>query len=159
MVVVKHYWLYWSSIKLCFWLSTVGFWSLVIKMINPTMLLVVVEGSWFYWWSIQFFSNCSFMVMVKRCLLYWSSIKRCCYLIIVGFNCWLYWWPIQLCGWSWLSVVGCIDHQSNVVIAWPFLVSIVGYVEDQFNFVFGCLLLVVVEHWWLVVVLIINQML
>jgi hypothetical protein len=48
LLFVVFYWLYQSSIKLCFWLSAVGFWPLVIKMINPTMVLVVVEGSWFY---------------------------------------------------------------------------------------------------------------
>jgi hypothetical protein len=41
--------------------------------------------------------------------------------------------------WLWLSIVGCINHQSIVVVARPFLVSIVGSVEDQSNFVVGCI--------------------
>jgi hypothetical protein len=41
--------------------------------------------------------------------------------------------------WLWLSIVGCTDHQSIVVVARPFLVLIVGSVEDRFNFVVGCI--------------------
>jgi hypothetical protein len=40
--------------------------------------------------------------------------------------------------WLWLNIVGCINHQSIVVVAWPFLLLIVGSVEDQFNVLVRC---------------------
>lgn len=114
--LVDRFWFYWLSIKCCWWLAIVGFRSLVVLMINSCCCRLFVVGC----------IDDQPIVVVGSLLILINPML----LFIV--YCWL-------C----LNVVGCIDHQSSVVSSLRCWFLIISYTNDQSNVVVAWPFLVV----------------